>query len=665
MITTPVASDRSAEYDFIIVGSGAGGGPLACNLARKKFRVLLIEAGTHSEPAKDPPDKNQPTEHPPANDRPPKTWDIPAFHTQATEDPEISWEYFVRHYDDLAQSRRDSKWVEDRKGIFYPRATGIGGCTVHNAMVTLSGPADDWDAIASLVDDRSWNSERMRGYFERLENCHYARPGYVGRRGLGWVYDLLAKIRGNRGRHGFSGWLDTSWPDALLLVKRREWQLLRSILAAFLAARSAQMTGVWPLIWATLTGKLAAELDPNHWERLRKRPEGLALVPMAVKDGRRRSVRDYVLETERAFPEYLTIWTDTLVTSVMFRDGTTEACGVNYLYGKALYKANPRRKADKAEKADKTNKTDDGMPGQVSAKCEVILAAGAFNTPQLLMLSGIGPCEELKEHGIPVRVSRPGVGMNLQDRYEVAVIWKMPKELSLLSGLKFDLETHDPALQEWRKTHSGVYASNGVLLSLLKKSRPDVSMPDLCIFAVPGNFKGYFPGYSCTVTKDPRYLTWLILKAHTKDRRGTVRLASRDPQAPPVIDFSYFREGSDIEGDDIQGLVEGIKFVRQMTRWRPRGVKEFLPGNDVKTDAELSEFVAKEAWGHHASCSCPIGPAQDPRAVLDGDFRVHGTTRLRVVDASAFPQIPGMFIVANIYMLAERATDVISNAYRR
>ena len=166
------ATDKAAKYDFIIVGSGAGGGPLACNLARKKFRVLLIEAGDRELP---------------------KTAEIPAFHALTAEDPSISWEYFVRHYDDDTLSRQDSKWCKKRQGILYPRASAIGGCTTHNAMITLSGPADDWNAIASLVDDQSWNSERMREYFERLENCHYIRPGYASPYVLGFVYDLTGE----------------------------------------------------------------------------------------------------------------------------------------------------------------------------------------------------------------------------------------------------------------------------------------------------------------------------------------------------------------------------------------------------------------------------------------------------------------------------------------
>ena len=631
---TGTAQERERPFDFVVVGSGAGGGPLACNLARKKYRVLLIEAGGRRAPDATPDDS-----------------EVPVFHARAAENPALSWRYFVRHYGSLERSRRDWKWREEEGGIFYPRATGIGGCTVHNAMVTLSGPADDWDAIASIVDDQSWNSERMRGYFERLENCHYMRPGYISPNVLSALYDLLAKYRGNRGRHGFAGWLDTTWASPWLIA--RDCQLVRCILAAFLAARSSQMPGVFSFLRGLLSGTLAERLDPNHWQRLRHKPEGLALVPMAVRQGSRRSVREYVLETERAFPEYLKVWTDTLVTGVMFHRGTTSACGVKYLRGRNLYRAHVEPSMEA------------GVAGEVRAVHEVILAAGAFNTPQLLMLSGIGPADELRRHQIEVVVDRRGVGANLQDRYEVSVVWKMPRDFSVLAGLELDPARDDRELQRWRATRGGLYATNGVLVSLLKKSRPDVLMPDLCIFAVPGNFRGYFPGFSPKITADARHLTWLVLKAHSNNRGGSVRLRSADPRVPPLVNFSYFSEGTDQAGDDLAALVEGVKFVRGFTRCRPRGVEEVVPGNSFATDGELREFIANEAWGHHASCTCPIGPDFDPMAVLDGAFRVHGTSNLRVVDASAFPQIPGMFIAANIYMLAERATDVICSAYRR
>jgi choline dehydrogenase len=89
------------------------------------------------------------------------------------------------------------------------------------------------------------------------------------------------------------------------------------------------------------------------------------------------------------------------------------------------------------------------------------------------------------------------------------------------------------------------------------------------------------------------------------------------------------------------------------------GIDEIWPGPEVQTDAEIAEFIQREAWGHHASCTNPIGQASDPNAVLDNRFRVHGTTGLRVVDASVFPRIPGYFIVSAVYMIAEKASDII------
>src|SRR5262249_723533 len=152
----------------------------------------------------------------------------------------------------------------------------------------------------------------------------------------------------------------------------------------------------------------------------------------------------------------------TVVTEVLFRGASTEVAGVRYLRGRNLYRAH----------AQCSN--GQGQPGEVFCDREVILSAGAFNTPQILMLSGIGPAEELNKHNIDVRVDSPGVGTNLQDRYEVGVVWKMRKDFSVLSRLKFRPDADDEALRQWHAQHDGLYATNGVLLSILRKSRPDL-----------------------------------------------------------------------------------------------------------------------------------------------------------------------------------------------
>jgi hypothetical protein len=158
----------SVEYDYIVVGSGAGGGPLAARLARAGYKVLVLEAGGWDDP---------------------EVCRVPALHPLSTEDPSLSWEFFVRHYADEDRQRRDSKYVAARRGVFYPRAATVGGCTVHNAMITITGSSADWDQLASTTGDPSWRGDVMRGYFQRIERCLYQpRP------------DVPAS---DPGRHGF------------------------------------------------------------------------------------------------------------------------------------------------------------------------------------------------------------------------------------------------------------------------------------------------------------------------------------------------------------------------------------------------------------------------------------------------------------------------------
>src|SRR5262249_21917820 len=154
-----------------------------------------------------------------------------------------------------------------------------------------------------------------------------------------------------------------------------------------------------------------------------------------------------------------------------------------------------------------TPPTDHGGEVDVRCKREVILAGGAFNTPQLLMLSGIGPTDELTRHRIDVILDLPGVGKNLQDRYEVAVINALPEDFALLRDATFKNGTApDAALERWRRDGTGVYASNGVVVGIFKRSRPFIPEPDLFLFALPGYFKGYEPGYSAKIGDDKNIL---------------------------------------------------------------------------------------------------------------------------------------------------------------
>jgi choline dehydrogenase len=632
---------QSAEYDFIIVGSGAGGGPLACNLAKNGFRVLVLEAGGWDAP---------------------EVAQVPAFHPHASEHPDLSWEFFIKHYANPEQ--QDSKWDNERNGIFYPRAATVGGC----------GPTGDWDEIAKITNDDSWSGEHMRAYFERLEQCDYLRNSFLEKL---WnkIRDIFGIAdRANSGRHGFHGWLHTNVADPKLGMKDN--QLVKEILSAVAATLIDQGVGaiatIESFVMDLFRNKIKGRFDPNNWETMKRRPEGVMLVPIAVRHGQRSSPRDYLSQVQKEHAERLIVWPETLVTEIIFdrepsQVGEPIAIGVRFLQGKHLYKAHSQPSSAA------------GTAGEVYCKREVILCGGAYNTPQLLKLSGIGPKEELERFRIPVRVDLPGVGTNLQDRYEVAVVSEVKKEFVLLENLAMGEpapgQEPDAALREWREHRTGIYTSNAVIVGILKKSRPELPAPDLFVFAVPGFFKGYYKGYSQDranpdLATKHNLLTWLVMKAHTKNRAGTVTLRSTDPRDAPEINFHYFYEGTDRDdGEDLDALVEGFRLIRKINRIAiDKGVvkREIWPRpeDNIQDETAIRDFITREAWGHHASCSCPIGADDDPMAVLDSRFRVRGVQNLRVVDASVFPRIPGTFIVTNVYMISEKASDVIAEDNR-
>jgi len=373
---------------------------------------------------------------------------------------------------------------------------------------------------------------------------------------------------------------------------------------------------------------------------------GLWLVPLATAHGRRTGTREHILRAAAEPHGNLVVQTHALVTRVVLDDGLT-AVGVEYLDVPHAYAADPRAAQPSQPLA---------ASKRVLVRNEVILAGGAFSTPQLLKLSGIGPREELEAHGIPVRIDLPGVGENLQDRYEVGVVSRLRDDrFTLLDGCSFAPPVGDGAedrcFTAWRHG-KGAYTSNGAVVAIVPRA-------DLFIFGLPARFEGYYPGYSGDLARQRDVFTWAILKAHTQNTAGSVTLRSRDPRETPRIDFRYFDEGSPGGDEDLDAVVWGVEFVRRMAHRSGMDAAELVPGGSVGTPAEVREFVRTHAWGHHASCTCKIGRDDDPMAVLDGRFRVRGARNLRVVDASAFPRIPGYFIVTPTYMISEKASDAV------
>ena len=186
------------------------------------------------------------------------------------------------------------------------------------------------------------------------------------------------------------------------------------------------------------------------------------------------------------------------------------------------------------------------------------------------------------------------------------------------------------------------------------------------MLGVPGNFRGYQPGYAYDSIKTHNYWTWQTLKVHSHNNGGTVRLRSTDPRDTPSIIFNSFDAGNTQDGGDqkdLQAAYEGVQFAREMFKKMPNLDGKFVevwPGaSNVSTEAEVKQFIKDEAWGHHASCTAPIGADDDENAVLDTNFKVRGVQGLRVVDASSFPKIPGAFIALPTYIISEKAADVI------
>lgn len=641
---TPVP--KTTTYDYIVVGSGPGGGPLAARLAIAGFSVLLLEAGDdHGDDL---------------------TVEIPLLQTASSEYIPQSWQFFVDHYQNSAQAQDDSKftwrkpdggfWVGPNPpagstplGIYYPRAGTLGGCAEHNALVATYPHESDWDYVARITGDGSWSANRMRQYWAKFESNQYIPRGTPAANG-----------------HGYNGWLNISVTDLNLVAADPKWLSL--------AAGSASLVGknIWPSP-DPITGETLAKVfttDVNSAAPGRDRETGIFQIPLSVSLGprARASPRDFILDTANArnpdgSQKYrLDIQLNTLVTRVLFDNSTVtpRATGVEYMTGCNLYRADPASGEAKQTGA-----------GVFRATREVILSGGVYNTPQLLKLSGIGPRAELRALNIPVVRDSPGVGTNMQDRYEVTVVGKAPETFSALHNCTFlhapvldnSLPFTDPCLQQWRTDANdrGIYGTNAVAWGIVYNSSvSSATEADMFIVGVPANFHGYFPEYSLAVNLD--HWSWLVLKAHSRNNAGTVTLRSTDPRDMPFAQFNSFRIGGD---EDVQAVYEGVQFARKMFQATPdiNGTfEEIVPGPSVQTPAQVKQFIRDEAWGHHASCSVPVGAHGDPYAPLDSEFRVQGVNGLRVVDASVFPRIPGFYIVGAVYMLSEKAADVIIKA---
>jgi choline dehydrogenase len=286
------------------------------------------------------------------------------------------------------------------------------------------------------------------------------------------------------------------------------------------------------------------------------------------------------------------------------------------------------------------------------ARGEIIVSGGTYGSPQLLLLSGLGPAQHLQDIGIPIVRDMPAVGANLHDHFNSYVSWRCSKAITLN-----DLEN-----SAWRKLSAGVryalfrsgpMASNGIHAGLFTRSDPRLERPDIQInlfeWSVLERSKDRvvphpFPGF----TMSPVHLR--------PDGRGTVRLASPDPLAPPKVLFDYLRTAY-----DMRAVTFGIRLCRQIAEQpalRPYIVEELLPGAGITDDAELAEYVRQSGVSNqHPTSSCAMGTGTN--TVVDPRLRVRGIDGLRVADASIMPVAVGGNTNAPTIMIGEKCAAML------
>lgn len=350
------------------------------------------------------------------------------------------------------------------------------------------------------------------------------------------------------------------------------------------------------------------------------RQDGVGWYQVTQHKGRRWSAADAYLRPASTRPN-LTIRTNALVTNIRIVNDT--ATGVSYLHnGEA--------------------RTDD-------ANAEVILAGGAINSPQLLMLSGVGPADHLTSVGIDVLVDSPGVGANLGDHPAVPVIWSTPK----VKGL---WEHAGPAgAARWQLTHRGPLTSNVSEAGGFLRTDDGLPAPDLQWHVLPAEFRD--EGLADPARRAMTILVTLVDVAS----RGRITLGSADPRHRARIDPGYL---SDPDGKDLATLLSGVKRAREFATANAMAKvaeNELAPSAHLTTDSELTQYI-RQSLGtlYHPVGTCAMGGSSRKASVVDPELRVRGVRNLRVVDASVMPTVPRGNTNAPVIALAERAADLIS-----
>ncbi|WP_299592656.1 GMC family oxidoreductase N-terminal domain-containing protein [uncultured Tateyamaria sp.] len=283
---------------------------------------------------------------------------------------------------------------------------------------------------------------------------------------------------------------------------------------------------------------------------------------------------------------------------------------------------------------------------------EILLCGGAINSPQLLMLSGIGRADELEEHGISCRINLPGVGANLQDHISSSVICERSDRGTLINNLRIDRLA--ASMMNWVVSGAGIGSQLPVGDMGFLQIRNSTEQPDLQVIAVAGSLsaKPWLP-----LISEPRQdlFTLRAVVLHPESR-GQIRLRSPDPFDKPLIEQNFLTANA-----DRSLLRDGLRRLLEFTRTEPLSEHiSSIVGPTAEDDNSLDDHIASTAISvHHPAGTCRMGDETDPGRVVDSSLRVVGVKGLRVVDASIMPDLTGGNINAPVMMIAEKAADMI------
>jgi len=352
--------------------------------------------------------------------------------------------------------------------------------------------------------------------------------------------------------------------------------------------------------------------------------DGISRVEITTNGGRRASTARAYLHPAMKAQRNLTVLTGAQTMRILFEG--KRAVGVEYLRG--------------------------GKVEQVRAGREIIVSAGTYSSPQLLMLSGIGPADHLRAVGIDVVQDLKGVGENLQEHPNLLNIYRTRDKVGLTRYLRLDRATL--SVMRWALFGDGPFATAGTMANIFMRTRPGAEIPDVQIITMPVHQYAelWFPG----LTKAPTFAFTARVGILHALSRGWVRLRSANPLDLPRIRLNMFTHP-----DDMGAMVNAVRLSRDLFNQSPMReliAEELLPGKDLRTDAELAEAIRAQAeHRHHAVGTCKMGT--DEMAVVDAQLRVIGVENLRVADASIMPDDPSGNTNVPTMMIGEKAADLI------